>query len=82
MTADIAGLVLLAAVCAVGPTTAAVHVGGTDLRWQPFGGGPAFEPGPVPDGAAVVGLSVYDDTVGRLEYALRPGGALLAVTPT
>ncbi|MDG6106427.1 hypothetical protein Daura_27295 [Dactylosporangium aurantiacum] len=49
------------------------------LHQHRHGGDPS--PGPVPDGAVVVGLSVHDDTVERLEYALRPGGALLAVTP-
>ncbi|GAB3845487.1 hypothetical protein ACFPIJ_38305 [Dactylosporangium cerinum] len=81
VTADLSDLVLLAALCAVGPAATAVRVDAAGLRWRGLGGfgedQPGPEPGLVPDGAVVVGLAVSGERVQRLEFAL-PG--FLAVT--
>ncbi|MEV4141522.1 hypothetical protein AB0J72_56360 [Dactylosporangium sp. NPDC049742] len=73
--ADLSPIVLLAALCAVGPAHA-VPAEDPALRWHRLGG-------EAPDIAheRAVGLAVYDERVERLDYALTPGGgALLAVT--
>ncbi|GAA3208452.1 hypothetical protein ACFO1B_18555 [Dactylosporangium siamense] len=86
VTADISDLVLLAALCTVGPHAASVRVDdagrgrdGHGLRWRGLGGigedRPGPEPGLVPDGGVVVELAVDDERVHRLQFA----GAYLAV---
>ncbi|MGI5184441.1 hypothetical protein ACQEVZ_50130 [Dactylosporangium sp. CA-152071] len=73
--ADLSPIVLLAALCAVGPAHA-VPAEDPALRWHRLGG----EAPDIPRERAV-GLAVYDECVERLDYALTPdGGALLAVT--
>ncbi|WP_327001228.1 hypothetical protein OHA72_39720 [Dactylosporangium sp. NBC_01737] len=79
--ADMSDLVLLAALCAVGPSTRAVTTGATAAQWQELGGAdPDVDHGPLPGGTVVAGLSVHQDSVERLEFALQPDGGLLAVT--
>jgi hypothetical protein len=88
--ADMSDLVLLAVLCAVGPGTRAVAAGpaaslwpepGAASLWRELGGAdPEVDHGPLPDGTVVVGLSVHRDRVRRLEFALLPDSALLAVT--
>ncbi|MFD1366387.1 hypothetical protein [Actinoplanes sichuanensis] len=79
--ADISDLVLLAALCAVGPAAEPVSTG--PLPWRGLGGfgedEDEVDPGDLPQGAVVVRLSIHDDTVDRLEYAVTPDGAYLAV---
>jgi hypothetical protein len=81
VSADISDLVLFAALCAVGPSAETVTAG--PLSWRGLGGFGEDEtdvdPGRVPPDAVVVGLSIHDDTVERLEYALTPDGGYLAV---
>ncbi|MFF5234926.1 hypothetical protein [Dactylosporangium sp. NPDC000521] len=73
--ADMSPMVLLAALCAVGPARS-VPAENPALRWHRLGG-----EAPGVHHEAAVRLAVYDERVERLDYALTPdGGALLAVT--
>ncbi|BCY12893.1 hypothetical protein [Actinoplanes sp. L3-i22] len=80
--ADVTDLVLLAAMCAIGPEATAVDATG---RWRGLGGfgeeQPEHELGPLPEGAIAVTAAVHDERVERLAFALLgPGRALLAIT--
>jgi hypothetical protein len=82
--ADLTDLVLLAALCAVGPDTVSVTTATTPVRWRGLGGfgerRPVPAPGPLPEGALVVAAAVHDERVERLEFALLGAErALLAV---
>jgi hypothetical protein len=82
--ADLTDLVLLAALCAVGPDTVSVGADTPPVRWRGLGGFGEERPdpaaGPLPEGALVVGAAVPDERVERLEFALLGADqALLAV---
>ncbi|BBH71692.1 hypothetical protein ACTI_83770 [Actinoplanes sp. OR16] len=82
VTPDVSALVLFAALGAVGPDAEAMPW--TDalraLPWQRLGGTEDAEPAAVARGDVVVGLSIHDDVVDRLDYAVAGGRAHLAVT--
>ncbi|MFF5077431.1 hypothetical protein ACFY36_10290 [Actinoplanes sp. NPDC000266] len=73
VTADITDLVLLAALCAVGPAAETVTTTG-DEAWRELGR--PDDPDRVPGGGVIVQPGI---DVERLDYALRPETALLAV---
>jgi hypothetical protein len=79
VAADISDLVLLAVLCTIGS-----HASSGPGEWHGLGGfgqdEPDVDPGPVPGGAVVVRLSIYDDHVERLGYLMKPDDAYVAVT--
>ncbi|XVV16782.1 hypothetical protein ACQP2X_21115 [Actinoplanes sp. CA-131856] len=78
--ADISHLVLLAALCAVGPGVAAIGpAAAASGRWRPVGGEEA-EARPGRAGDIVVVPVIDRETLARLEFAETAGGAVLAVT--
>ncbi|GAA2684674.1 hypothetical protein [Actinoplanes palleronii] len=85
VNADLTDLVLIAAWCAAGPDARPVRPEVPPERWAGLGGfgeePPEIDPGPLPEGALLVGAAVHDERVERLEFALLgPDQALLAIT--
>ncbi|XVU21388.1 hypothetical protein ACQPZJ_29455 [Actinoplanes sp. CA-054009] len=77
--ADISGLVLLAALCAVGPGVAAIAPAPAIGGWRPVGGEEADAGDRFGAAGAVVVVPVIDATVVRLEFGQTAGGGVLAV---
>lgn len=79
--ADISGLVLFAVLCTVGPAAWPIDPG--PLPWRPLGDMDADPEEIIPSpGTVVVRPAINDDVVDRLEYAVTPDGAYLAVALT